>query len=139
MFVLTPNLVGAIFGDYIDVMNMKDHTLHESYFNESSSVTHNPYHYSKVLAEKEAWKIQKAQTRWDMVAICPGLVLEPSLTSGSDSGSLFLLDELFSGQLWFGVPKLSFCTVDVREVLLHTSTRQRRRQQAGGTLYGRRK
>lgn len=96
---------------------MKDNILHESYFNESSSATHNPYHYSKVVAEKEAWKIQKSQSRWDMVAICPGLVLGPSLTTGSDSGSLFLLDELFSGQLWFGVPDLSFCTVDVREVV----------------------
>lgn len=96
---------------------MKDNTLHERYFNESSSVTHNPYHYSKVLAETEAWKIYKAQSRWDMIVICPGLVLGPSLTTESDSGSLFLLDELFSGQLWFGVPDLSFCTVDVRDVV----------------------
>jgi dihydroflavonol-4-reductase len=95
---------------------MRDNILHESYFNESSSVEHNPYHYSKVIAEKEAWKIQEAQSRWSMVVICPGLVLGPSLTAGSASGSLFLLDELFSGQLWFGVPDLSFCTVDVREV-----------------------
>ncbi|KAI1849831.1 hypothetical protein JX266_004780 [Neoarthrinium moseri] len=114
--VVLTSTVGAIFGDYIDVRGMKDNVLHEDYFNESSTVTHNPYHYSKVLAEKEAWKIQKAQSRWDMVVICPGLVLGPSLTFGSDSGSLFLLDELFSGQLWFGVPDLSFCTVDVREV-----------------------
>ncbi|KAH6988939.1 NAD dependent epimerase/dehydratase [Ilyonectria sp. MPI-CAGE-AT-0026] len=115
--VVLTSTIGAIFGDYIDVKSMKDNILHESYFNESSSATHNPYHYSKVLAEKEAWKIQKSQSRWDMVAICPGLVLGPSLTTGSDSGSLFLLDELFSGQLWFGVPDLSFCTVDVREVV----------------------
>ncbi|KAG5771435.1 hypothetical protein H9Q72_002029 [Fusarium xylarioides] len=114
--VVLTSTIGAIFGDYIDVMSMKDNILSESYFNESSSVTHNPYHYSKVVAEKEAWKIQKAQSRWGMVVICPGLVLGPSLTAGSDSGSLFLVDELFSGQLWFGVPDLSFCTVDVREV-----------------------
>ncbi|KAL5589025.1 hypothetical protein FOBRF1_015553 [Fusarium oxysporum] len=114
--VVLTSTIGAIFGDYIDVKSMKDNILSESYFNESSSVTHNPYHYSKVVAEKEAWKIQKAQSRWDMVVICPGLVLGPSLTTGSDSGSLFLLDELFSGQLWFGVPDLSFCTVDVREI-----------------------
>ncbi|KAH8701541.1 NAD dependent epimerase/dehydratase [Talaromyces proteolyticus] len=114
--VVLTSTVGAIFGDYIDVMSMNNNTLHETYFNESSSVTHNPYHYSKISAEKEAWKIQKAQSRWDMVVICPGLVLGPSLTAGSDSGSLFLLDELFTGQLWFGVPDLSFCTVDVREV-----------------------
>ncbi|KAF4450035.1 cinnamyl-alcohol dehydrogenase [Fusarium austroafricanum] len=114
--VILTSTIGAIFGDYIDVRSMRDNTLSESYFNESSSVTHNPYHYSKVIAEKEAWRIQKAQARWSMVVICPGLVLGPSLTAVSDSGSLFLLDELFSGQLWFGVPDLSFCTVDVREI-----------------------
>ncbi|KAF4337127.1 cinnamyl-alcohol dehydrogenase [Fusarium beomiforme] len=114
--VVLTSTIGAIFGDYIDVRSMKNNVLHESYFNESSSVTHNPYHYSKVLAEKEAWKIHEAQSRWDMVVICPGLVLGPSLATGSDSGSLFLLDELFRGDLWFGVPDLSFCTVDVREV-----------------------
>jgi dihydroflavonol-4-reductase len=108
--------VGAIFGDYIDVQQMKDNVLHESYYNESSSATHNSYHYSKVLAEKEAWTINKAQSRWDMVVICPGLVCGPSLTPASESGSLYLLDELFAGKLWFGVPDLAFCTVDVREV-----------------------
>ncbi|RKL22263.1 hypothetical protein BFJ72_g14718 [Fusarium proliferatum] len=114
--VVLTSTIGSIFGDYIDVRSMKDNILYESYFNESSSATHNPYHYSNVLAEKEAWKIQKAQSRWNMVVICPGLVLGPSLTAGSDSGSLFLLDELFSGQLWFGVPDVNFCTVDVREI-----------------------
>ncbi|KAL5610597.1 hypothetical protein FOBRF1_006714 [Fusarium oxysporum] len=95
--VVLTSTIGAIFGDYIDVRSMKDNILHESYYNESSSATHNPYHYSKVLTEKEAWKIQKAPSRWSMVVICPGLVLGP-------------------GQLWFGVPDFNFCTVDVREI-----------------------
>ncbi|TQN66421.1 Tetraketide alpha-pyrone reductase 2 [Colletotrichum shisoi] len=85
--------------------------LSEGYFNETSTVTHNPYHYSKVLAEKEDWAIAERRDRWDLV------VIGPPLSRGSDSGSLFLLDELLrSGDLFFGVPNLSFATVDVRDV-----------------------
>lgn len=108
--------VGAICGDYIDVMDMRDNILHESYFNESSTTQHNPYHYSKVLAEKVALEMVRAQSRWDLVVICPGLVLGPSLSPASDSGSLFLIDELLRGMLFYGVPDLSFTTVDVRDV-----------------------
>lgn len=90
--------------------------LTEEHFNETSTVTHNPYHYSKVLAEKEAWKMSREQTRWDLVVICPGLVLGPPLSQASESGSLFLMDELLRGELFFGVPNLFFCTVDVRDV-----------------------
>lgn len=113
---MTAKSVGAIFGDYKDVTDRMGGVLTEDHFNETSTVTHNPYHYSKVLAEKEAWAILKRQNRWDMVVICPGLVLGPALSGGSDSGSLFLMDELLSGQLFFGVPDLYFATVDVREV-----------------------
>lgn len=113
---MTEKLVGAIFGDYKDVTDRMGGVLTQDHFNETSTVTHNPYHYSKVLAEKEAWTILKRQNRWDMVVICPGLVLGPALSGGSDSGSLFLMDELLSGQLFFGVPDLYFATVDVREV-----------------------
>jgi dihydroflavonol-4-reductase len=54
--------------------------------------------------------------RWRLVTINPGLVLGPSLSPNSDSGSLFLIDELLRGKLWFGVPDLWFTTVDVRDV-----------------------
>ncbi|KAK1855632.1 cinnamyl-alcohol dehydrogenase-like protein [Colletotrichum chrysophilum] len=115
--VVLTSTIGAIFGDYEDVNDKMGGTLSEKYFNETSSVTHNPYHYSKVLAEKEAWEIAKEESRWDLVVVCPGLVLGPPLSAGSDSGSLFLIDELLSGKLFFGVPNLNFATVDVREVV----------------------
>ncbi|KAH0438015.1 cinnamyl-alcohol dehydrogenase-like protein [Colletotrichum camelliae] len=115
--VVLKSTIGAIFGDYEDVNDKMGGTLSEKYFNETSTVTHNPYHYSKVLAEKEAWEIAKEESRWDLVVVCPGLVLGPPLSSGSDSGSLFLIDELLSGKLFFGVPNLNFATVDVREVV----------------------
>lgn len=114
--VVMTSTVGAIFGDYIDVYDMKDRTLSEAYFNTTSTLENNPYHLSKVLAEKEAWRLSAQQTRWSLVTINPGLILGPSLTPGSESGSLFLLDEMLKGYFFYGMPDLSLTTVDVREV-----------------------
>ncbi|BCS44516.1 MULTISPECIES: NAD-dependent epimerase/dehydratase family protein [Pseudomonas] len=114
--VVPTSTVGAIFGDYIDVLHMKNKTLTEDYFNTSSTLETNPYHYAKVEAEKEAWRICEKQTRWSLVTINPGMILGPSLTPASDSGSLFLLDEMFRGYFFYGMPDLSLTTVDVRDV-----------------------
>ncbi|MFI1920748.1 MULTISPECIES: NAD-dependent epimerase/dehydratase family protein [unclassified Streptomyces] len=113
--VLT-STVGAIFGDYADVREMDDQTLSEKYFNTTSTVENNPYHYAKTVAEQAAWEAEAAQSRWRMVSVNPGLILGPSLTPGSDSGSLFLLDELFKGYFFYGAPDFSFTTADVRDV-----------------------
>lgn len=114
--VVMTSTIGAIFGDYIDVWSMKNRTCSEEYFNTSSNVKNNPYHYSKVIAEKEAWKINGEQNRWSIVMINPGLILGPSITPASESGSLFLLDEMFKGYFFYGMPDLSVACVDVREV-----------------------
>lgn len=117
--VVLTSSVAAIFGDYADVRQMKDNTLSSKYFNTTSTVTHNSYSYSKVVAEKEAWKLYEAQPsprRWELVTINPGFVLGPSLSPTSESGSLSTLDQLLRGQLFLGVPDLRFATVDVREV-----------------------
>ncbi|MFF4797051.1 NAD-dependent epimerase/dehydratase family protein [Streptomyces sp. NPDC001351] len=113
--VLT-STVGAIFGDYADVRDMEGQVLTEAYFNTSSTVENNPYHYAKTVAERTAWEAAKGQSRWRMVAVHPGLVLGPSLTPASESGSLFLLEELFRGYFFYGAPDFSFTTVDVRDV-----------------------
>ena len=113
--VLT-STVGAVFGDYSDVLEMEGRVLRETYFNTSSTVENNPYHYAKTVAEQAAWEAAKGQSRWRMVAVNPGLVLGPSLTPASESGSLFLLEELFKGYFFYGAPDFSFTTVDVRDV-----------------------
>lgn len=124
--VVLTSTVGAIFGDYIDVRQMKDGILSEAYFNSTSTAENNPYHYSKVMAEKEAWGICGRQSRWTMVAINPGLILGPALTGASDSGSLFLLDEMLKGAFFYGAADFSFTTVDVRDVALaHLRAAQR--------------
>lgn len=113
--VLT-STVGAIFGDYIDVHEMKDQTLTEEYVNTTSTLENNPYHYAKTVAELAAWDLVRKQDRWSMVTINPGLVLGPSLGTASDSGSLFLMNELMSGYFFYGAPNFSFTFVDVRDV-----------------------
>ncbi|MDF3144693.1 MULTISPECIES: NAD-dependent epimerase/dehydratase family protein [unclassified Streptomyces] len=113
--VLT-STVGTIFGDYADVLAMDDAVLSERYFNTTSTVENNPYHYAKTLAERAARDAEAAQGRWRMVSVNPGLILGPSLTPASESGSLFLLEELFKGYFFYGAPDFSFTTADVREV-----------------------
>jgi nucleoside-diphosphate-sugar epimerase len=114
--VVLTSTVGAIFGDYADVEEMAGRTLTEEYFNTTSTLENNPYHYAKTVAELEAWSAANAQDRWTMVAINPGLVLGPVLVPGSESGSLFLMNELLSGYFFYGAPNFSFTFVDVRDV-----------------------
>ncbi|KAL4894224.1 NAD(P)-binding protein [Aspergillus ambiguus] len=117
--VVLTSSVAAVFGDNADVLEMKQKTLSAEYFNTTSSVEYNAYPYSKVVAEKEAWRLYNAQpqpARWRLVTINPGLVLGPSLSPTSASGSLSLLDQLLRGQLFLGVPDMWFAMVDVREV-----------------------
>lgn len=117
--VVMTSTIGAIFGDYIDVRSMKNNTVAEDYFNTSSNVQNNPYHYSKVLAEKKAWKIQGEQSRWSLTTINPGMILGPSLTPASESGSLFLLDEMFKG--YFSTA----CRTSVSHVWMFATWRRR--------------
>jgi len=116
--VVLTSTVAAIFGDYSDVSRMSEGVLSDKYFNTSSTPSNNPYHYSKVAAEKEAWELVNQQQRWSLVTINPGLVMGPAITSTSDSGSLFLLNQLLRGYFFYGVPNFSFTYVDVRDVSL---------------------
>jgi uncharacterized protein YbjT (DUF2867 family) len=65
------------------------------------------------------------------VTINPGMILGPSLTPGSESGSLFLLDEMLKGYFFYGMPDLSLTTVDVREVA-QAHVQAARREEAHG-------
>lgn len=113
---MTPYIVAAMYGDSSDILKMKNSTLSEDYWNTTSSATYSPYSYSKLIAEREAWKICDAQDRWDLVVINPGLVLGPLLAPESASGSLFLLDAMYKGDNRSGVPELHYPVADVRDV-----------------------
>lgn len=113
--VLTSSVV-AIYGDAKDAEKIPGGVFTEAVWNTTSSVKNNPYPYSKVLAEKEAWKICDAQSRWDMVVINPGFVMGPSLTANSDSASIGFMLDMVKGKNKMGVPALEFGMVDVRDI-----------------------
>ena len=117
--VVLTSSVAAMYNNFAEIAKMEGSTLRDTYWNETASLTNSPYSYSKVLAEKEAWKMYEAQDdekRWDLVVINPSLVLGPSLAAASESGSLFLLGQVMSGQMFFGAPDFMLALVDVRDV-----------------------
>lgn len=111
--VLTSSVV-AVHGDNIDMRGKPCFT--EADWNTTSTADHQPYPYSKTVAEKEAWAIQQAQDRWDLVTIHPGLVLGPALTKVSISGSMTTMKMFTDYSLASGAPHLEMGVVDVRDV-----------------------
>ena len=114
--VVLTSSVAAVFGDNADLRKNPRGVFNEEDWNFSSSLQHQPYSYSKFLAEKEAWKIHDAQSRWHLVTINPSMVGGPALTKYSHSTSIDTLRSLGSGRLWPGVPQMRLGWVDVRDV-----------------------
>lgn len=113
--VLTSSIV-AIFGDAVDIHKTEKGIFTEEHWNFSSTPNHQPYPYSKTVAEKLAWQMARAQDRWDLVTIHPGLIIGPSLSKRTDSTSIDLMIQLGSGKFKSGVPSGNVAFVDVRDV-----------------------
>ncbi|WP_370290011.1 NAD-dependent epimerase/dehydratase family protein [Nocardioides sp.] len=111
--VLTSSVV-AIYGDNVDLAGRERFT--EDDWNTTSSVDHQPYPYSKTVAERLAWEMAGAQNRWDLVTINPGLILGPSLTTASASGSMTTMAHFVDLSMAAGAPQLTNSVVDVRDV-----------------------
>jgi dihydroflavonol-4-reductase len=116
--VVLTSSCAAVMGDTADLLELPNGTVTEEHWNTSSSEKHQPYSYSKALAEKEAWKINEAQNRWDLVVINPTLVLGPGINPFATSESYNLLKQLGDGTMKGGVPDFEIGTVDVRDVAL---------------------
>lgn len=114
--VILTSSVAAVHGDNIDMSAQGLSEFSEEQFNSSSSLDHQPYSYSKTLAEKEAWQLAKTQTQWQLVVLNPAFVMGPPLSSRSNSESLTLMKALLGGKYISGVPDLKFGFVDVRDV-----------------------
>lgn len=113
--VLTSSIV-ALFGDNKDILSAPNKTLTEDLWNTTSSLNHQPYPYSKTVAEKEAWSIQKKQNKWDLVTIHPTLVLGAGLTPDATSESFAVLKQFGDGSMRAGCPSLALGVVDVQDV-----------------------
>lgn len=112
--VVLTSSVAAVFGDNADMRGKSCFT--EADWNTTSSLDHQPYAYSKTVAEREAWATQAAQDRWDLVTVNPGLVLGPSLTTTSNSGSMTTMRHFTDYTMTAGAPALQMGVVDVRDV-----------------------
>ncbi len=113
--VLTSSVV-AIFGDNQDINKVGHDRFTEADWNTTSNADHQPYPYSKTLAERRAWQMVEVQDRWDLVVINPGFVMGPPLSEQSGSESIKTMQQMTDGTLKMGVPELHNGVVDVRNV-----------------------
>lgn len=113
--VLTSSVV-AIYGDTMDIKLAPGGIFTEKEWNVTSSPEHQPYSYSKTIAEKEAWAIAKEQDQWDLLTINPGGILGPSLSKRKDSTSISIMIQFGDGTYKTGAPALWNGIVDVRDV-----------------------
>jgi nucleoside-diphosphate-sugar epimerase len=116
--VVLTSSVAAVNGDNIDLVEKGIQELTEEHFNTTSSAEHQPYSYSKLLAENEAWRIAKSQKQWELVVINPSFVMGPTLANTSSSESIQFMKDMLKGKFSFGAPDLWFGFVDVRDVAL---------------------
>lgn len=118
--VVLTSSVAAIYGDNRDIKKTKTGVFDERNWNTSSREDHQPYQYSKTVAEHAAWDMHKAQPNpdkgWDLVIINPALVMGPSLTKATASGSVGVLKQFVNGALRTGAPDMTNALVDVQDV-----------------------
>ena len=114
--VVLTSSVAAIYGDNVDVKKTATGKFTEVDWNTTSSLEHGAYSYSKVQAEREAWKIAREQDRWDLVVINPSLVIGPGINPNGTSESFKLIRNFGDGAMRFGVPDFGMGVVDVRDV-----------------------
>ena len=114
--IVVTSSCAAIYGDNADLDGTPNGVFTEETWNSSSSLQHQPYSFSKTLAEKEAWKIAAAQDRWDLVAVNPSLVIGPGISPFGTSGSFDLVRRLGDGTMRIGTARWGSGVVDVRDL-----------------------
>lgn len=114
--VVLTSSCAAIYGDNADIAAAPGGVLDESVWNTTSSLEHQPYSYSKTLAERAAWSMADAQSRWKLVVINPSLVVGPGTQPRPTSESFAIVRQFGDGSMKAGVPRIGIGAVDVRDV-----------------------
>lgn len=114
--VVVTSSCAAIYGDNVDLQSTPRGVFDEEVWNTSSSLAHNPYAYSKTLAERKAWEMAAAQDRWRLVVVNPSGVFGPGLHVHPTSESFSILTQLGDGTMASGVPDIRVGMVDVRDL-----------------------
>jgi len=114
--VVLTSSCAAIIGDSVDCLSFPNKIATEEQWNLTSTIKHQPYSYSKTMAERAAWEINQQQSRWDLVVINPSLVIGPGINPESTSESYRLIKQLGDGTAKMGVPEFYIGAVDVRDL-----------------------
>lgn len=89
--------------------------LTEEDWNDKSSLTRNPYYYSKTMAERAAWEfVEREKPGFDLVVINPFMVIGPAQTGAINTSNQIFVDML-TGQ-YPAIMALEWGIVDVRDV-----------------------
>ena len=108
--VVLTSSVAAVFDEPIS-----GHVYTEKDWNETSSLTRNPYFYSKTLAERSAWDyIEKENPAFELVVVNPSVVIGPSLVPSLNTSNQILRDVLAG--TYPMIMSISWGFVDVRDV-----------------------
>ena len=113
--VLTSSCV-AIIGDTVEMSKYPEKMITEDMWNTTSTVDHNPYGYSKTVAEKLAWEMNEKQERWKLVVINPSFVMGSTLSTTSTSGTHGMIGQLADGTMKSGAAPFEIGMVDVKDV-----------------------
>jgi dihydroflavonol-4-reductase len=89
-------------------------TFSEKDWNETSSLTRNPYYYSKVMGERVAWEFAATNPGFDIVVVNPSIVIGPSLVPSVNTSSQILVG--LTDGTYQGILDLNYPLVDVRDV-----------------------
>lgn len=116
--VVVTSSVAAIMGDAREAREYPDSVVDETRWNHTSSADHEPYSYSKTLAEQAAWSVAEQQDRWTLVTINPAFIIGPSLSRRMDGASVSIMRQLADGSFKQGAPEIFLGFVDVRDVAL---------------------
>lgn len=114
--VVLTSSCAAIYGDNADLQDTPNGVFTEEIWNTSSSLEHQPYSYSKTVAEREAWAIHDKQDCWELVVINPSFVIGPGINPHGTSESFKLIKQLGDGTLKAGMPRIGFGVIDVRDL-----------------------
>ena len=114
--VVLTSSCAAIYTDAADCADAPGGVLTEAVWNTTASLAHQPYSYSKTLAEQEGWRLAKLQSQWQLVVVNPSLVVGPGTNPHATSESFNIVRQLGDGTMKPGAPRAGFGVVDVRDL-----------------------
>lgn len=116
--VVDTSSCAAVYGDCVDIKDAANGKgiLTEADWNTSSAIDHNPYYYSKTLAEQLAWDLAKDQHQWDLVVMNPSFVIGPAIDPQASSDSFEQIIQLADGTTKQGAPEMGTGIIDVRDL-----------------------